>query len=67
MELTEDMLKRIAIDIADLRVRLNLVQQVLNQLGVNSQEFDQVVKQTAEKPEFRRFCGDIFEQLKGGH
>jgi hypothetical protein len=67
MELTEEMLKRIANNIADLRLKFSLVRHALIQLGVNSQELDRATSQAQETLEFQRIRDHILEQLKGGH
>jgi hypothetical protein len=61
MELTEDMLRRIANDIADLRLRVSIVGHLV------TQEIEPVVQKATASPDFQTFRNQIFEQLKGGH
>ena len=66
MELTEDMLRRIANNIGSLKLRLDLLQQILTQRGEKLEEFEKLERE-ADSPELRRICDEIFEQLKGDH
>ena len=61
MEFTEDMLQRIAHNIADLKLRVSIVGHLV------TQEIENVVKEAMESPDFQLFRNQIFEQLKGGH
>jgi hypothetical protein len=67
MELTDDMLRRIANNFADLRFKYGLLRQVAVQMGVNPAELDRATNETLETPEFQQLRDQIFEQLKGGH
>jgi hypothetical protein len=66
MELTEDMLRRIANNLGSLKLRLDLLQQMLTQRGEKVEEFEKLERE-ADSPELRRICDEIFEQLKGDH
>jgi hypothetical protein len=66
MELTEDMLRRIANNLGSLKLRLDLLQQLLTQRGEKLEEFEKLERE-ADSPELRRICDEIFEQLKGDH
>jgi len=66
MELTEDMLRRIANNMGSLKLRLDLLQQMLTQRGEKFEAFEKL-EQEADSPELRRICDEIFEQLKGGY
>jgi hypothetical protein len=71
-ELTEDLLERIASTIADLRLRVNLLQQmVMTKRGKRDDvKFDAFEKQVAEyrgTAEYRQIYGDVLGTLKGGH
>lgn len=66
MELTEDMLRRIANNLGSLKLRLDLLQQILTQRGEKFEEFEKLERE-ADSPELRRICDEIFEQLKGDH
>jgi len=66
MELTEDMLRRIANNLGSLKLRLDLLQQMLTQRGEKLEEFEKLERE-ADSPELRRICDEIFEQLKGNH
>jgi hypothetical protein len=66
MELTEDMLRRIANNLGSLKLRLDLLQQLLTQRGEKFEEFEELERE-ADSPELRRICDEIFEQLKGDH
>jgi len=65
--LTEDMLRRIANNIADLRLKFSLVRDALVRMGANLEELDRIADQELEKPEFQQLRDQILEQLKGGH
>jgi hypothetical protein len=65
MELTEDTMRIIAMNIADLRLRLDLLQRVVIREGPVAEGFDKLVEQTRETPEFQEICDEILEQLKG--
>ena len=67
IELTEDMLRRIANSIGDLRLKIALVRELLTQMGANPEELDRVANQTLQMPEFQHLCNQIFAHLKGGH
>jgi hypothetical protein len=67
MELTEEMLKRIAGNIADLRLKFGLVREVLIQMGANQKELDRITNQVLEGPEFQKARDLVLEQLRGGH
>ena len=67
MELTEEMLKRIANQFADLRLRYSLIREVLIQMGANSDELDRIARQATEGPVFQKACALALEQLRGGH
>ena len=66
MELTEDMLRRIANNLGSLKLRLDLLQQMLTQRGEKLEECEKLERE-ADSPELRRICDEIFEQLKGNH
>ena len=65
MEITEDTLKIIAVNIADLRLRFDLLQRVVIRESSVAEGFDKLVDQTRETWEFQGLCDDILEQLKG--
>jgi hypothetical protein len=65
MELTEDMLRRIAINIADLRTSIIALRIILVQLGGNPPELDWILRGIHDSPEFQQICDQILEQLKG--
>jgi hypothetical protein len=67
MEFTEDMLVRIADNLADLRLRVSLMGQIIAQHHPESEEFEEIVKQAIETPDFQQFRAQVLEQLKGGH
>jgi hypothetical protein len=67
MELTEDILRRIAHNIADLRLKFSLAREVLVQMGAYPEELDRVMNKTLETPDFHQLRDQIYEQLKGGH
>lgn len=67
MELTDDMLKRIADNLADLRLRVSLLEQIVAQHHPESEEFEDIVKQATETPDFQQFRTQILEQLKERH
>ena len=67
MEFTEDRLRRIADNIADLRLRVSLMGQMITQHSPTSEEVEGVVKQATEAPDFQLFRTKVLEQLKGGH
>ena len=67
MEFTEDLLRRIADNFADLRLRVSLLGQMVTQHSPASEEFEEVVQQATETPDFRLFRTQVLEQLKGGH
>ena len=66
IKLTEDMLRRIANNLGSLKLRLDLLQQMLTQRGAKLEEFEKLERE-ADSPELRRICDEIFEQLKGDH
>jgi hypothetical protein len=67
MELTDDMLRRIANNFADLRLRVSLVEYLVTEESPAAKQFEKVVKQAVDTPDFQLFRNQIFEQLKGGH
>lgn len=67
MEFTEEMLKRIATQLADLRLRFSLLREVLIQMGAKPQELDRVMNQALHEPEFQKLRDQLLEQLRGGH
>jgi hypothetical protein len=67
MELTEEMLKRIAGNIADLRVKFMLVQEVLVQMGADREALDKVMNQALDGPEFQKARDLVLEQLRGDY
>lgn len=67
MEFTEDMLRRIAFNIADLKVRVSLVGHLIAQESPVAQQFERVVQEAVGTPDFHILHTQIFEQLKGGH
>jgi len=67
MEVTEDTMRIIAMNIADLRLRLDLLQRVVIREGPVTEGLENLVKQTRETPEFQAACDQILEQLTGGH
>ena len=67
MEFTEDMLRRIADHLADLRLRVSLMGQMITQYSPASEEFEKVVQQATETPDFHLFRTQVLEQLRGGH
>jgi hypothetical protein len=67
MEFTEDILKRIADNLADLRLRVSLLEQIVAQHHPESEEFEEVVRQATETPDFQQFRTQVLEQLKGSH
>ena len=72
MELTEDMLERIANLITDLRLRVNLLQQMASSKrgkldGGKFDEFEKLVVQYRGTPEYRQIYDDVLGSLKSGH
>ena len=67
MEFTEEMLQRIAAQIADLRFKFSLVREVLIQMGAKPQELDRVMDQALHGPEFQQALALVVEALRGGH
>lgn len=67
MELTEDMLGRIAGSIADLRLRFSLLREALIQMGAKSEELDQVMDQALRGPDFQQARALVLEALRDGH
>jgi hypothetical protein len=67
MELTDDMLRRIANNFADLRLRVSLVEYLVTEESPAAKQFEKVVKQAVDTPDFQLFRNQILEQLKGGH
>jgi hypothetical protein len=67
MEFTEDMLRRIANNIADLRLKFSLAREVLVQIGAYPETMDRVMAETIETPDFQQLRDQVYEQLKGGH
>jgi hypothetical protein len=65
MELTEEMLRRIANTIGELRLRIVLTQVMALVTKETREELEEVVKKTQETPEFQEACDEIFAQLKG--
>jgi hypothetical protein len=66
MELTEDMLRRIANNLGSLKHRVDLLEQMLTQRGEKFAEVEKLERE-ADSPELRRICDEIFAQLKGDH
>jgi hypothetical protein len=67
MELTEDMLQRIAYNIADLRFKFSLTREVLLGMGEYPEAMDRVMAETLETPDFQVFRTQVLEELRGGH
>lgn len=66
MELTEDMLRRIANHIVDLQTQIDSIENVITQMpGVDPQFFERQVQQARESPDYQSICDRLFEQLKG--
>jgi hypothetical protein len=66
MELTEETLKRIATNIADLTIIIIAMRAVLVQLGGNPPELDWILSGIHDSPEFQQICDQILAHLKGG-
>ncbi|MBI3249087.1 MAG: hypothetical protein HYZ50_21500 [Deltaproteobacteria bacterium] len=67
MELTEDVLRRIAGHIASLRLQFSLIREVLIDLGTDQTEFDRITRHhTLEGAEFQKARDLVLEQLRGG-
>ena len=64
MELTEEMLRIIAENLTDLRLRVDLLQKVALH-AVNVEAFEKLVKQARETPSFQESCDRALEELKG--
>lgn len=68
MELTEEMLKRIAGQIAELRIQYSLIREVLIQMGAaNASELDRVTREAIQGPVFQQARDLVLEALRGGH
>jgi hypothetical protein len=67
MELTEEMLKRIAGNIADLRIKVMLLQEVVVQMGADREALEKIANQTLDGPEFQKARDLVLEQLRGDY
>jgi hypothetical protein len=67
MEFTDDMLKRIANSIADLRFKFSITREVLIEMGAYTEVTDKAISEATDTPLFQQFRDQVFEQLKGGH
>jgi hypothetical protein len=66
MEMTDDMLRRIATRIVDLWCKTRALEIILvEQLGRNPQELERLLKKARESPEFQSWRDQVFEELKG--
>jgi hypothetical protein len=65
MELTEEILRQIAINIADLRTTIIALRIILVQIGAHPPELDGILSGMHDSPEFQQICDQILEQLKG--
>jgi hypothetical protein len=66
MELTEEVLRRIATNIAEIITTMIALRLILVQLGANIPELDWMLSGVQDSPEFQQICDNILEQLKGG-
>jgi len=66
MEMTDDMLRRIANRIVDLWSHTRALEIILvEQLGRNPQELERLLKEARESPEFQSWRDQVFQELKG--
>jgi hypothetical protein len=65
MELTEDLLRRIADTIADAYTQISAVQMILGRLGRDPQELTDLIEEVRKSPHYQMICDEIFEKLKG--
>ena len=68
MEFTEEMLRRIAGQLASLQLKFAIVRALLIQRGANGAELDKLLNQSLAGPEFEQARTAILENLSGqGH
>jgi hypothetical protein len=67
MELSEDMLKRIASEITELRLQFGLMREVVIQLGAKPGELDRIMNEVLHGPVFQQAHALVLEKLRGGH
>ena len=65
MELTEDLLRRIADTIADAYTQISAVQMILGRMGRDPRELTDLIEEVRKSPHYQMICDEIFEKLKG--
>jgi hypothetical protein len=64
MELTEEFLIRIASHIAILNTQVQIMREVLVQMGAQPEALDQAIEQGVREPSFQRIHALVLEDLR---